>query len=711
MRKALFAVSLFCAAAAFFVRPPAVPAFAASRARYRQSEARLLDRNGQVLQELRVDSLGRRLEWTALKDVSPAMISAVLAAEDRRFYSHHGVDWRSLAAAVWQTARGRRRGASTITMQLASKLEPTLAPRARARNFRQKWRQLRYALALEQSWSKSEILETYLNLNLSRGELQGISALSRGLLGKQPSGLDLRESIVLAALLREPGASAQRVARRAGALARAMGAAEDAEALRQSVVRIAAKPPYVAPVANLAPEAARRLLFGPGPSEGPKVFRAASTLELNLQRFTRLALSARLREIEGENVSDAAALVVDNKTGEVLAYVGNGGASSGARFVDGITARRQAGSTLKPFLYALAFDRRVLTPASVLEDSPLELQVGPGLFRPNNYDNLFRGPVTARQALASSINVPAVRTLGLVGGEAFTSELTKLGFSELYSADFYGPSLALGTADVTLWDLTGAFRALANGGKYSPLRLSADAKAATPTRALSPQAAYLAASILSDREGRSSTFGLEGPLATPYWTAVKTGTSKDMRDNWCVGYSRRYTVGVWVGNFSGEPMWNVSGITGAAPVWAEVMNYLHADGAASAGAKAPPKGVVRRNSEWYLRGTEPLVEAESKTRAVEPANSQASPRIAYPKDEMVVAIDPDIPAQHQRIPLRATAGENLRWILNGLELGSAGATVLWRPVHGEQSLRLVDASNQVVDSVHFTVRGHDHHEP
>ena len=214
-----------------------------------------------------------------------------------------------------------------------------------------------------------------------------------------------------------------------------------------------------------------------------------------------------------------------------------------------------------------------------MDDTPLDIAVLNGIYQPKNYDSEFRGLVTSRVALASSLNVPAVRTLSLVGIEPFLSKLRQLGIKDLNeSGDFYGPSLALGSADVSLWELVNAYRTLANEGAWSELHLSPEAEYfPKPKRIFSKEGAFLVSDILSDREARSSTFGLENPLATRFWTAVKTGTSKDMRDNWCIGYSRKYTVGVWVGNFSGEPMWNVSGITGAAPIWIEMMNWLHRD--------------------------------------------------------------------------------------------------------------------------------------
>ena len=219
-----------------------------------------------------------------------------------------------------------------------------------------------------------------------------------------------------------------------------------------------------------------------------------------------------------------------------------------------------------------------------------------------------------RTALASSLNTPAVRALGLVGGDAFAAQLARLGFAGIdRPADYYGPALALGSADVSLWEMVGAYRALAGAGRWTPLRLRLDDPPGTARQALDPATAFLVADVLADRESRSATFGLENALATRFWTAVKTGTSTDMRDNWCIGFSRRFTVGVWVGNFSGAPMHDVSGVTGAAPVWLEVMERLHAG--VPSDAPAPPPGVVAvpvtfpgdvepPRREWMLAGSD-----------------------------------------------------------------------------------------------------------
>lgn len=365
---------------------------------------------------------------------------------------------------------------------------------------------------------------------------------------------------------------------------------------------------YIKPRIALAPHVARELLK----KEGERVI---STIDGGLQRFATEVLKYQLNLLKNQNVHDGAVLVMDNKTGDILAYVANGGTSSSARYVDGIRARRQTGSTLKPFLYEIAIEKHLITAASVIDDSPLDIPTSAGLYIPRDYDNEFRGLVSVRTALSSSLNVPAVRTLMLVGEEPFVARLRELGFENIdESGDYYGISLALGSADISLYELVNAYRTLANGGVWSEPRLTFNSKRNTPKRVMKAEAAFIISNILSDMGARSITFGFENPISTRFWTAAKTGTSKDMRDNWCIGYSQMYTVGVWIGNFTGEPMWNVTGITGAAPLWLDIMNYLYHN--STSALPQTLKGVIAKRIEfehhiepgrieWFIRGTEP----------------------------------------------------------------------------------------------------------
>jgi penicillin-binding protein 1C len=695
------------------------PAPAAVRAAWQPSDARLLDRHGALLQVRRVDPVLRRLPWTPLDQIAPALVRAVLLSEDQRFYEHGGVDGWALGAGVRDgLMHGRRRGASTITMQLAALLRPALAGGRGGRSVATKLRQMVAARAIEARWSKAEILEAYLNLASFRGELVGVAAASQGLLGKEPHGVDAAEALVLASLLRAPNADPARVAERASLLAERAGrfagtrgeaASETSprrgepageastprgdlaapDLARARAIAVLRQPPPPRATTALAPHLAARLLPRGAPGD------VHTTLDAEIQRVAIDALRDQLLGLGGRNVRDGAVLVVENATGDVLAWVGSSGDLSAAPQVDGVRARRQAGSTLKPFLYALAFEDRLQTPSSHIEDSPLDVATPTGVYRPENYDHLFRGLVTARVALASSLNVPAVRTVQQVGVERFVERLAALGFDALRQPDYYGESVALGSADVTLQELVNAYRTLARGGVASALRLRADDPHGPDTPVGTPATAFQVARILSDRASRSATFGLESPLATPVWTAVKTGTSKDMRDNWCIGFSSDYTVGVWVGNFSGEPMWQVSGVDGAAPAWLEIVQALHRDRPSD--PPPTPDGVVWRDGEAYVAGTEPTGSSGAPT---------AQPRrIRAPANGTFVALDPDIPRARQRVFLESDPPDaTLQWRLDGTPAGAAGTLAMWEPVRGRHRLELVDSAGATVDAIRFEVR-------
>ena len=693
------------------------PAFDAVRAGTAPSDRWLLDRNGELLHVQRVNDRVRRLEWTALADISPALRKAIVATEDRRFEQHPGVDPLAMAAVLRARVTGSGapvRGASTLTMQLAGLLDPALTASGIRRSPWQKVRQIEAALRLGLYWNRPQVLEAYLNLVPFRGELQGVSAAARGLFDKSPSALDDAESWLLAALLARPNATPAAVAQRACRLAQRSADAVPCARLQALAADRLASPPGIRVQAALAPHVARMLFSGAQGQAGSGSAGAQpvlSTLDRDLQRFALDTLRAQLESIAGRNAHDGAVLVVDNASGEVLAYVGNSGERASARFVDGVQALRQAGSTLKPFLYQMAIEQRLLTAASLLDDSPVDLVAPNGLYVPKNYDRQFTGWVSLRTALAGSLNEPAVRTLMLVGADPFADRLRALGFADVkQSGEFYGYSLALGSAEVRLSQLVNAFRTVANGGLASPLTMVVPATAAhhlpARQRTMSEASAFIVADMLADRSAGVRTFGFASALSTRGWSAVKTGTSKDMRDNWCIGFSERYTVGVWVGNFDGAPMRDVSGVTGAAPVWQEVMNHLHR--AAPSQAPHAPAGVQQVAShaqgagqaqlEWFLDGT--------AMAQVERAGRGSGSRIVYPGAGVVVALDPDIPPSQQRLLLSAApATSTLTWQLDGVALGSARQAVPWRPVPGRHRLRLIDAAGRPVDEVLFEVRG------
>lgn len=674
----------------------ALPSFAEVKAGYRPSDVTLLDRHGVPVQTLRVDKTLRRLPWVPLAELSPALRTAIMLSEDRDFHAHSGVDWSAAAGSAWANLwNTRTRGASTLTMQLAGMLDEDLARPAGGRSVGVKLGQVVAARRLESRWRKSEILEAYLNLAAWRGEVVGVAALSQTLFGKLPAGLDAQESAIAAALLRGPNAAASTVARRAcGVLRQQQLDCAGVEALTESALARRGGMPIGE---QLAPHFARRWLQQ---ADVPADGRVRTTLDAGLQRVALEALRRQMAELRGRNVEDGAVLVLDNASGEVVAWVGSSGGWSDAPAVDGVLARRQPGSTLKPFVYGLAFEKRLLTPASLLDDAPAQIATAGGLYLPQNYDRDFKGWVSARTALGASLNVPAVRVAALLGPDALFQRLNDVGLALPESGGYYGHALALGGAEVTLLALTNAYRTLANGGMHAPVALGRER--AKPRRVADVAASFLVGDILADNNARALSFGLDSALATRGFAAVKTGTSKDLRDNWCIGWTGRYTVGVWIGNASGEAMHQVSGISGAAPVWQALVRQLHAG--APSQRPAMPAGVLRTVARFD--GGAEATRDELFLAGTAPAPAHAAPAgaafgIASPRDGSVFALDPDIPPQAQRIRFEGEAGT---WVLDGKRLGS-GARLAWAPWPGRHELQLLGRDGRVLHGVRFEVRG------
>src|SRR6202050_5325034 len=360
------AVSLAVIVGCWMFSGPTLPEFSEVRARWTPSDAQLPDQNGDSLDEIRIDRHGRRLEWTALRDISPALKNVVIESEDHRFETHHGVDFLALAAAIARATGAHPRGASTITMQLVSMIDPELRRTGHRRSALQKFAQIKAAFAIERRWTKDQIFESYLNMVTWRGELQGIGAASRVMFGRAPHGINPAEAIVLASLLRAPNANRVEVPRRTQKLrSEIIGAPTEGEVASAIEVAFARNLQWNAPLA-LAPHLAEGLL-------PPVAAGVQCTIDRDLQRFSSDQLYHQVEQVRDRNADDGAVLVAENSTGEVWAYVGGVGDISRAPYVDGVRALRQPGSALKQFLYALAIDRRVVTPASILDDSPAAL--------------------------------------------------------------------------------------------------------------------------------------------------------------------------------------------------------------------------------------------------------------------------------------------------------------------------------------------------
>ena len=674
-----------------------IPSFTGVRNAYQPSDQILLDRNGNALQQIRTGFQYRSLAWVPLSAVSKKLPEAVLFAEDRRFYQHLGVDFLAVGGIgrAWLLdASYQRRGGSTITMQLVKllKLMPEQSRRDRIwTRVSVKMLQMMAATLIELRWTKEEILEAYLNLVTWRGELRGVGAAANGLFDKAAIVLDDEDAALLAALLKFPSERPERIIQRACFVLSSSLPNQVYEDCAQRYADMGIKLRQKSALntgIQYAPHLAQQITGRLSFDRTAQIPR--TTIDLALQSRVREILESRVSEISDRNVKDGAAIVLNYQTGEVLAYVGHAGSNTSSDLVDGVQAHRQAGSTLKPFLYELAMEKKFLTTESLIDDSPLSLSDNRGSYRPENYDHLFHGLIPLRVALGSSVNIPAVKVAGLVGVVNFVDRLKLLGFSIAQDSEWYGPSIALGTLDVSLWELAQAYGTLANHGKNVTPKLFLDKNTTEiGAKVLDPSSAWLIGHILSDTANRELSFGADSPLSTSFWTAAKTGTSKDMRDNWCLGYSDQYVVGVWVGNYSGEPMWNVSGVSGAAPAWADIMNLLHSPETGLSKEPEMPEGTT-------------LLTADSTSRA--PRGSQSA-HITYPNNGLTIALDPDIPAGREEVGFEISAYHSeLSLDLDGKSIKCTDGFCLWRPIAGLHKLALKDGAGKVLEAVEFRVR-------
>ncbi|MBM9501747.1 penicillin-binding protein 1C [Leptospira sp. 201903071] len=668
-----------------------IPTYKSVRNSYRSSDGTLLDVHGRFLQSIRFDTKERKLAWVEEGEIPETLFLALLLQEDKRFFEHSGVDTIAILGAVRDRVVGNsKRGASTISMQLSGIFLKTKPGR---RGFFDKWNQIQFARELEKSWKKNEILTAYLNLAQFRGELRGLRSASRGIFHKEPSALSETESILLVSMLPFPGAGAEVLAKRSCILAKKIQKESLCSSFEKSAQAAVSKPTGLPSTGGIAYHAAQKF-FRENLGFLEKNGKQKTTIDFDLQwKVTELAKNI-LDGLKKQNVAETGVVVLDNTSGAILAYVGNL-PESRTFYVDAIQSRRQAGSTLKPFLYALAFEKKLLKPNSILEDSPSEWNAVSGIYRPSNYSDTYHGKVEAKFALASSLNIPAIHVLDLVGVSTFVQRLQELGIQNMERSDFYGGSLALGTADVTLLELTNAYRTLANGGMYSEPSLVPSVVKQTVQenfeegnfwkKIYSKETSDALGEILSNREYRSLSFGLNNHLSTRFFTAVKTGTSQDMRDNWCIGYSKKFTVGVWVGNMDGSPMWDVSGVTGAAPIWNAVIHLLQ----------------EREGENW-----KPPMETQNETPLRTVFDSQPIPKILIPGNETIFALDPDIPEGRQKLRFAASIFENgFQWILDGKNLKeSHEKETFWKPEKGFHILSLRGRDGRIIDSVVFEVR-------
>jgi penicillin-binding protein 1C len=702
--------------------------------------------------------------------IPPALAAATVAAEDHRYWSHPGIDPVGIVRALWRNVRARAvvEGGSTLTQQTAKLLLARREPAGR-RGVSAKWREAVIALRLEYRLDKREILAMYLSLASYGNQIVGAERASQAYFGTSASMLTPAQAAFLAGLPQRPSTfnplrRADLATRRQRTVIARMEAAGFLSAAQAAEARAERLKFGAAIGALLAPHFVEMVLAR---TPNPRPHRIETSIDARLQREVEGIIRSHRSVLDRHGAANVAVVVLDNRRSEWLAWEGSGAWLDPQRdgAINGPLMPRQPGSALKPFTYALAFEDRY-TPATVLADIPSHFPTADSgiLYSPRNYDGRFRGPMLARRALAGSENVPAVSIASELGVPALLRFLMRAGLTTFdKSASHYGLGLTLGNAEVRLDELTAAYAAFARGGDWIEPAFVRRAEAPRGRRLVSSRTAFWITDILSDAEAREFIFGRGGSLELPFPVAVKTGTSQAYHDNWTIGYTRDVTVGVWVGNFDRTPLRNSSGVTGAAPIFHDVMMAAQArQSAAGASTVTEDASVVQREIcalsglapnawcpsrrlEWLaqddasllpcrwhhltddglhvvwpveyrqwaqqerLLTTEVAFDATPRVvKAVATHSEPAAPlRIVSPPSGATYLIDPTLRREFQTLPLRAISERmsEVTWSVDGRSLGRVSSTgnLAWPLVPGVHTFSARDAAGNTAAAT-ITVR-------
>jgi penicillin-binding protein 1C len=662
----------------------------------------ITDRHGVVLNTTYINDWNLH-DTAVIHKIPPFLITAFVMAEDKRFFDHSGQDWAARFSALFENIIAMRgvRGASTITEQVVRMIQP------RPRTLWARWLEGWEAERLEQSRSKLDILEFYLNQVPYAANRRGVVQAARHYFDRDLETLSKREMLALAVLVRAPSRmdlfSGNRILLD-GAIERLASRMVKAGQLDETALAQVTTGAFDLNRPAL-PVDARHFLRYVTSRNNRVGTELRTTLDGVLQVRLQALLDQRMKILSVAGVANAAMLVADHASGEILAWVigGAGDDDVPGHMIDAVTTPRQPGSSMKPFLYGLALEKG-WTAATRVDDAPLTEMVGYGLHSYKNYSRTFYGPVTLRDALGNSLNIPAVHAIQFTGSAAYLSLLRRMGFETLSrDPDYYGDGLALGNGEITLLELVQAYGALANRGVYRPFAaLNGDAGTQPGERVYSAETASLLGNILSDPDARSLEFGSGSLLNLPVQTAVKTGTSSDYRDSWAVGYNDRYVVGVWMGNLDQSPTMGITGSTGPALVLRGAFDILNRHRETESLWLTPrlkrhvicaDNGLVfkdgmtcPRRSDYFIPGTSPDA---SLPPAATPAQTRTI-RLRQPTPGLHMAYDPRLPQDHQAFEFvlqGVVAGDAVDWRIDGGEaLRVDGARYLWPLSRGNHSV-------------------------
>lgn len=668
----------------------------------------ILDRNGNPL-TFSYQNSWNTYDNIALHEIPEALQQAFIVSEDKRFFEHGGVDWQARGSALWNRfAHGNySRGASTITEQVVRMLHP------RSRSYWSKWIEGIEAIALEMQVNKADILELYLNQVPYASNRRGVVQAARFYFNRDIATLSTKEMLALAVLVRAPSkfdlySGKVQIDDSINRLATAL---VERKALDSAALENLQKYDLVLDAAKLPVQAFQFVDYVRANSENNASWNQSkiiTTLDSNLQLFTQNLLESRLQELAAKNINNAAAIVINHKTNEILAWVSVGlkckdskGQAAGCK-IDMVTVPRQPGSALKPFLYAAALEKG-WTAATIIDDSPYSETVGKGIHHYHNYSNTYYGKVSLRTALGNSLNIPAVRAINYVVPDKYLKILHNLGFESLTkSADFYDDGLALGNGEVSLFELAQAYSTLANHGEFEPLRISFYRDALAEKKQIySDEVASLVGNILSDPWARNLEFGRNSVLNLPTQTAVKTGTSTDYRDAWAVGYDSQYVVAIWMGNSDYVPTDGITGSLGPSLALRGIFNQL-TQSSETAPLYLSPRLIAKdvcintedleRENPDCAKRTEYFL-PETLVQKVKAAAEPTKIEILRPASGLEMAVDPRIPAEKQAFEMRLIGvlpTDEVEWVVDGKKLERVvGAKLMWLLVKGKHSVQAI----------------------
>jgi penicillin-binding protein 1C len=673
-----------------------------------------VDRNGVVLNTTYTNryNVTDLIELSALPKL---FIDALLLSEDQNFYEHSGVDWPARFRAVWQNIKAHKqvRGASTITEQVIKIIYP------RERTLWAKWLEGFEAYALQQRFSKEEILTFYINQIPYGANRKGVKQAATYYFGRAIETLNEKEMLALVVMIRSPRwyhpfRHPKRTEKKILQLAQRLYEQKKITALQyKSIATTTLYPSTFKQEVN-----AQHFIAFVNSQLNVAQKRAPiikTTLDASLQTFVQQTLNTKVTALNHKNVHNGAAIIIDHQSNEVLAWaVAYAGESDKAfNHYDPLLVPRQPGSTLKPFLYALALEKG-WEATLLINDAPLSEGVGLGIHSYHNYSNCYYGPITLREALGNSLNIPAIKTVQFVGVVPFLKLLHELGISTLTQhPNYYGDGIALGNAEVTLYELARAYNVLANMGIYTPLQVLQEHQKENQKRVIQERVASLIGNILSDPTAREKEFGRHSILNLPHQTAIKTGTSSDYRDAWTLGYDDRYTIGVWFGNLDYESMKNITGSSGAAHVLKTLFTHLSKNRESRALFLSPELTkkrlcIKKSNTDSQCSMIDEFL-LHDTNHSIQP--QPPSLKIISPTKNLIFAKDPRIPDAMEYYTFRVTLPKKSRkieWYLNNtLTATTTNPSLEWAVTRGDYDLHVkvfLEDEERMSERVHFSVK-------